>query len=266
MDVTILHSGPSRKAVVETYYLDEKGVKEPVGETVYSITDSISFELHRDFKTTGRHVIMSVNRPRDARGVPSMGGASLHFPSIAGRYLQAPFNSDLFDSENLLDEQKIRIASVEELTSGGRNIVRVGFVAADPAHQNASGEVDFLPDRCWAIQRCDASVVANVSQVAGSSGFLVKSAMTVEYGGDQGGIPIPKRVRFAGTLGDSTFDFDEVKLGVTTPEREFALQSYGLPDPTKPLADPARSYLTYWLLGFAALALVAAYVIRKKLR
>ncbi len=89
--------------------------------------------------------------------------------------------------------------------------------------------------------------------------------MTVEYDGDQAGIPILKRVNFDRNFTEkSTFDFDEVVLGAVASDSDFALRSYGLPDLTTPLADPSRNNATSWLLGMAAVTLVAAIVVWKR--
>jgi len=259
-------SGPFKKAVLETFTLDSQGAKRRLSVRDYVIGKNLTFNLYCDFKMNHQRTISSVNRLGDGQDALANDKTRRIFDNLIGKYLYAPFQSDVFDVKDLLNGDKILITSVQDLNESGRMVARVTFVGTKANPRFTSGELDLLPDLCWAIQRCDAKVNFAAPQMAGSPSFQIKSRMIVEYSGERGGIPTIKRVRFTGTPGESTFDFDEVELGVTTPEREFTLESYGLPDPTAPPADPARGHATYWLLGSAVLALVAAYVVRKRWR
>ena len=92
--------------------------------------------------------------------------------------------------------------------------------------------------------------------------------MAAEYGDDQEGIPVPKQIKFVEPDGRGTktsiLVFDKVDLGTQTPDHEYTLAYYKLPDVLTPAADPSRSYASYWIIGLSILALVAALVIRRR--
>ncbi len=87
--------------------------------------------------------------------------------------------------------------------------------------------------------------------------------LEVDYANDDGGIPVPQEVRYGGRTGIRC-RFDQVKLGVTTPESAFTVGGYDLPDPTTPVRDPARSTVPYWLIGAAVLAIICVVILRRK--
>lgn len=262
---TILVKGPLKKAICESFRFNKNHIKQPAFEFVYVLGKSATFELSRDFNKNDQYQVNKLNQVPVGRDVSPDDSVFRVFTTVAGIYASAPFASEVFDTVDLWDETKVRITSIQDLTLEGRHVVRVGFVANDSKRQRPSGEIDFLPDRCWAIQRCQAEAQAVAPQLGGSHTFLVKSLMTVEYDGDQAGIPILKRVNFDRNFTEkSTFDFDEVVLGAVASDSDFALRSYGLPDLTTPLADPSRNNATSWLLGMAAVTLVAAIVVWKR--
>jgi hypothetical protein len=89
----------------------------------------------------------------------------------------------------------------------------------------------------------------------------------IEYFDRDEPVPMPKRVRYGGTLGKSEFVFSGFKFDTSHSDREFTLPYYGLPDITSRVADPNRTRGILWIggVGLAVITVVGGICIRRRM-
>lgn len=115
---------------------------------------------------------------------------------------------------------EVQVASVEEGTRGGENVVTVGYELPG----TAPGWFSFLPDKSWAL-----------SEYTIGPGTESPVHLVVEYGDVADGVPLLKRIRSwrekdgNKKILEETVDIEEIEPG-GVPESEFTLASVGIHD------------------------------------
>jgi len=267
-NVEIAVAGELKKVTLtaERSATDERGAYTI--DFVYCVGPSQSFELFRDRSKGRSFTIRRLNPDAPKPGaIPDSQGFG--FQQYAGRFLFAPFKPAFFFPDALVDDSgSYRIESCQRKGQGRDEVVVVRY--RNPK-SGETGVIELLPNRSWAFKRHESELFVLTIPTPGTTRKIpFAQSMEVEYAEeDQLGVPVPRRVRYVESTNEEeeeevTFEFASVELGRTTPERAFSLAAYGLGRETKPPSDPSRSYTPYWLFGLAALAILAAVVIRAR--
>lgn len=242
--------------------LDARGRPSTKYRYIFALAGDATYELGSRPGEPSTFTLMHLgHRGPDGRLAP-MDRTIQNFANWGGKYLGAPLGGPLVSMRSVLDPAKFRIAKAERTGDGPAEVVRVEFASVDPTNV-MSGTVELLPRRCWALRRQEIQARA---QMLGRQGAFMTLATTLEvsYGEDRDGIPLVQHVGAKDNFTSSYCDFEEIRLGETTPARQFAPSSYGLPDLTAPPADPARGSVSYWLIGLAVVALLGSVAIRRR--
>ncbi|CAN5654255.1 hypothetical protein BH23PLA1_BH23PLA1_14410 [soil metagenome] len=255
-----------RKAVMQARRATAPGVYDPYHEYVYCVGRETMFEADRDLPDGGPYTLSDVGR-RTPEGATSGDGAIVSkFDESAGKYIFAPFRMHGWDDFDWFDEKSHEITSAEAIRRDGEGVLRFEYRSkpGEAGSLPVSGRVEVLPGRSWVVRRHELNGATRPVGLPNVHGKPYTIVLEVEYGGDRDGIPVPARVQYSGTFGESIFAFDEIEFGATAPEREFTPEFYRLPDITALAPDPARSYTMYWLFGLATMALATAIILKKR--
>jgi len=174
------------------------------------------------------------------------------YNTIFGQYPKAAFAIVGLPLSGLLAHSGFHASDAERTTRDGRALVKVdGRMGPEGSKSRAS--IEFDPDAGWVIRSVDFRLGSPTDP---------RIKFDVEYGPPGDGPPLPRLVVFRdGTAATWRCEFGEW-LAAPTPEAEFKMTHYGLPD----LLDKrgARRWsLPFWLAAAAAGGLVLAYVLRR---
>jgi hypothetical protein len=179
-------------------------------------------------------------------------GIDLAFMMNVERYLMASHSVFEVPFSRIWSHPSFKLLEVKGLQEGGREIIRVAYDYHPSNMILRSGWIKVVPEDGWAILEYESQT--NLEGVVVSS--------VVEYGEKQGEVAIPKRVFVkTGSKSADSFDFEELVLG-PVPESRFTLAAFGLPELGLP-APPPRNVAPYWAFGGAAIALLAALILRR---
>lgn len=265
-EITIAVRGELRKLRVRTFQFDQAGDLVPRSDYDYCVGPT-EFEATRDASSGGDYAILNVGRASDAKGETATADDRVRrsFDQSGGKFLFAPFKAGPTEVPWIVENY--RITASERIVEDGREVLRFRYTTDDSKKKKAppaSGLFEVLPGRGWALRRYELAATAFAGAGPKAPKIDIRQVITVEYGDDQGGVPVPKRVHYSSMGKTQICEFDQVLLGAETPEREFTLAHYRLPDVTRPVADPARDHATHWLLGMAAAALLAAIALGRR--
>ncbi len=172
--------------------------------------------------------------------------------------------SGFLATTDLIKGQGIKIVSADSIEVDHQTIYRYRAVPDPPRDDQTSISMELLPDRSWAIHHIAYETTATAGSGRRQFKQSYREAITVEYAADQASLPVPRRVRCENSFRDETFDFRRFTLGVATPEREFTLGYFGLPDATSPITlEPQRSDFASWMFGLGGLSLIGAILTRR---
>jgi len=182
--------------------------------------------------------------------------ARVAYSETIGILLGAPYAILGKPMSRVMESPGFQLVDAREVEFGKKRCVRVEirYEAGDgkgPAKDTAAVTLD--PDAGWAILRTEF-------RPAHDPGLLM--TFDVEYAPPQGGMPVPRSVKVTTPGSSTSCEFETVSFE-PTPEREFAMNYYGLPDLTKPRGEPWWKGTAFWLVGAAALGLVVAYALRR---
>ena len=269
LKIDIKVSGKLKKVSVFSFFASSGGDPKPAYQFVNCIGQDATFTATRNFLKGNQFSISDVANIADAENDP-LNTAFMQFNLMGGKFFFAIYGKDLFDIRDLLDEEKFRITEVKEEIEAGERVVKIQYTSnkKQGANVSSNGSAEFLPDRCWVLRRHALDTFSSIGTGANAPRKHMRFEMAAEYGDDQEGIPLLKQVKYVEPNGrgtkTSTLVFDKIDLGAETPDNEFTLAYYKLPDVLAPAADPSRSYTSYWIFGLSILALVAALVIRRR--
>lgn len=177
------------------------------------------------------------------------------FTLDAGRFAESPFRMLGVSLPEIASGESYSILSANWLDHPGERVLEVRYRSNydAPERPPLTGRVELLPDRGWAQRYHEYSTTARAGRGSNAPNLeTIRVAMTVEYGDDIDGIPVPARVVFFHSrTGEERFEFTSFRLGEATPQRQFSLGYYGLPDITATPRDTSRSRIPYLLFGLA---------------
>ena len=158
----------------------------------------------------------------------------------------------------IMADPSFSIQKASEVTQGGQKLIRVDYDYQPEKILLRSGWVLVCPEKGWALQEYETQI--------GNRGRRIKG--TVEFEREEKGIAVPRRVTeeappFLDTQPfQHTFEFEKIVFrGI--PEKEFTLSAFGLPEMGETGIKDYRSHTVVWILGGAAVALLAAVIMRK---
>ncbi len=255
-DVPIAVVDDRAKVVMKFFSLDPTGTKRFDREKILCRGLLADFSLDRGPKTQERYVLSNMQARSEENERPTT--VKLLIDNQAMRFVRSPFEFH-GSVQDLIVQRKIKITSSESLKVDGQNVLRYK-TTSDPFGDNSTTMTfELLPDHGWALHHAELEGNASAGSGRTQREFSFRDAMTVEYGDDQQGLPIPRRVRSESNLGDYLFEFRELTLGATIPDREFSMSYYGLPDASLPITVVNRpNYFLYGAFGLGVVTLAGS--------
>jgi hypothetical protein len=247
---------PSMVRVVETGKLAvTKGdVTRSVGRwAVRCCNDDYSFELKKN-AADGKFSIASMLNSSEEK----FKNEKRRMADQLLRYLGAPFYLDVFPMSGFISATNVSIRSVSRVRVGTREMLKAEFEMrpfqkAPKGAPSREGWFTVSPSEAWGLHEYEF-VHGDVS-VHGS----------IEYGGMQAGVPVPRRFAHTTTkqgklLNAQTYDFEMLDFA-DVPDQDFTLAAFGLPEVGRPTEKRSGSAAP-WLVAFSLLALAAAVVFK----
>ena len=211
-----------------------------IGGFVHCVGDTSSFRLMRlpemDYQVQG------IGGDRFDRAA---------FDSLFGRYLAAPFLEFDFSLLKLMSLPKFRIISAQYVEHEGRTLMQVECELGDPTSADKR-KLLLDPESDWVIHRVETrfGMYREMLQVC-----------EIEYSPREAGPQLPKQVRFEiVNMEDATCTFESMSME-PTPESQFRMSAYGLPDLASSVPRRPHSYFGYWAGGIAVAGLLLAILI-----
>jgi hypothetical protein len=175
--------------------------------------------------------------------------------SLLYTYLEASHRIPVLSMSGLLADEQFSVRAVSRVDGGKTPWLKVEFETGANSKWFGALKGWFVvsPDEAWVLRSYD---------YARGGGKGMHQWGSVEYAGEQGGIPLPKRVSRhsrapgGGREQSRTWDFDEISL-VDVPDRDFTLAAFGFPEPAQSVARSAGSFAPM-LFGIAGLSMAAA--------
>ena len=253
------------KKVVQTNRVVNAEGDENATTFVAVLSESYIFELWKSKETDNQYIIKYMRQMGGPGAESDIRLKEGEFRERAGRFVWATFSNNQFSMEDIFDEKKYRLISGRFVNDRGVRVYRLRFENAKGAYRTLSGEVELLPDRCWAVRSMALDIEAPVKapHLPPGAKFKTEVASAVEYGEDRNGVPIPIRVEYTKGRSQGSFTIDSVTLRKSADSGEFTLSHFGLPDTvvTSPPGDPSRGYAVYWFVLVAILAFASAVAI-----
>ena len=208
-------------------------------DLVYCVGKDSTFHLERFPGAKNFSVQGTGETPRD-RAV---------YGTIFGRFLYAPYGIMTVQLTKLMASPTFHVMNAEPLTKDGKSLIKVNFEIGTLEPRDQVSAV-FDPDAGWIIRS---------SEYHSNRSFGLHVKVDVEYGAPKDGFFLPNRVTFRDNGETSICEFDAWSFE-PTPENEFSMTFYGLPDLIAK-ANAKRIPLYYWLGGLAAVVLVFAVIL-----
>jgi hypothetical protein len=195
---------------------------------------------------------------------------------LLNKYWNCPTNAHDLRIASLLLLPNLSIERVTESRSpAGKRLLKIDYFL-NPEKQmkktpNAlqSGSWTVSPEEHWILYAYELRFPTSAGGLAVTSGHI-------EYDGQDGGVPIPKRVtsRRVGYVPgekpqesqgklvfEETFEFAKFNIG-SVPESEFTPAAFGISEISKPGRKSYANQTAAWFIGLALVAFVAAIVFR----
>ena len=167
------------------------------------------------------------------------------FDHIFGRLFSSPYAVYGVPLTTLMKTPGFQLVSAEEVETGERKLFKIEISFGPPPASKAL--IFFDTEAGWAIRRSELRPGVLPGEV-----FVDE----VAYKPTEEGIPFPVSIDHREVDGNLRCEFAQIVFK-GTPEVEFTMPYYGLPDLTEPVVRP-RDRLAYWLAGLMALVLVSA--------
>ena len=212
-----------------------------VPDRVSCIGRESGFSFQRDLKT-GVPVLKNVSTETKGIQLPLQKGLF--------RALYAPFSLDTHRISTLLKEQTITVDAVSEIVEAGRKQLKVNFKSTkevSKAFPFRSGWFLVSPDEGWILTKYELAIKS----------FPKYLDCVVEYQLSADGPLLPAKVTFRDPWSTVVTTFENLRHE-TVPESEFTLTAFGLPDISKPIAEPTPGGSARWYYLAAGLAVVVA--------
>jgi hypothetical protein len=231
-------------------------------DVVYCHNKDYSFELTKS-EADAQYVIRSFDK--SVNGVPPR-GSTVQIDGWLYEYLDAPFSfSAVYQPlSRVISSDRFSIQRISEVRQDGENCLKLEIRLEEGMWKIATGEpspqydgwILVAPEKKWALREYEL----------GPSTLALRGH--VEYGDIEDGFPVPKRVVIEAMDPRSRepyyiheFTFEDLRL-VDTPDREFTLAAFGLPELAQPGSSRHGSRIALWWLGAALASLVAAIVLK----
>jgi hypothetical protein len=219
------------------------GADAPHLDTVYCVGPGSAFTLTRLPNAKAFVVEGTGLTPKDrAVYLNTFGQFVKAFDGVFGRTMSQVMSTPGF-----------RVTAAERIEKDGETLVKVDYESGgrQPKQQTS---VVFDPNAGWAIRSSD------LRQKLAS--YEIRMITDVEYGPSRDGFPMPRRVTVRNQTGDvSICEFVSWSFE-PTPEAEFGMPYYGLPDLVSKAKAPRRTFV-YWCLGIATVGIVFAVLLRR---
>lgn len=248
-DLDFAFNDPHRM-VIERYTRKDQNRKR-----VYCLGPRGAFELRADAPATR----FSIGKLGDKEYIEAiLDGTLTH-------YLVAPFtiyNGYSVPLSKLMSDPSFRLLGVSEVDERGKKCVKIEYDCDESVVKVGPGWVVVSPEEGWAIRSYECHLTNDKRPDFRRYG-------TVEYGGMIDGVPIPTRVEYrlksareSGPLKgvyDVThkYQFDKIAFE-STPEIEFTLSYFGLPEAGTLGKDRSSGQAGMWFMGLGLMALVVA--------
>lgn len=222
----------------------EQTTKVGLTATVDCLSDTSSFRLSRPKKDAAYKVI-------------DIGTAQEVRPATAAnlKFLTAPYAAWGYSLPEYMKVPKHNfvLKSAENVIEGGRSLMAVDYTA---------GRMD-APSRFRVVLDPSLGWVMRSAEIRSEPRLDYVMRSEVEYDPAGGEAPWPRTARFnAPGVEVSTFVFEKISSDAT-PEVEFTLPFYNLPNAAAP-APSTRAYVNaavYWLFGAAVLGTATTYLL-----
>ncbi len=222
-------------------WLPGGGASPQFYESVYCVGEHTDFYLTRLPGAKGFAV----------EGIGSTDSDRSAYLTLFGRFVKSHLGVFGWPLTRTMASPDFRLKNAERITKNGHSLVKVDYEigAQEPKHQVS---VVLDPDYGWAIRSSDY-------RPANAAG--VRFVTEIEYGPSRDGFSLPRLVTIRDHVGVSSCEFSNWKFE-GTPEAEFGMPHYGLPDLTaKTTSSP--SSLPYWLVGFALAGLALSFFLKR---
>lgn len=227
--------------------------KEPVPYVVTAANSSYGFELRRA-NDKGEWVLTRVGSDEKTM----LSARELARLDFLG-FLECPWTiGGQFQLDEMIVHSTFRVTSIEQVSNGGRELVKLQFQAAidlvqrnQPPLKLRTGWILFDPTLSWAVRECDVVLDPNR-----------RLHLLMEYAtpADQNRLLKVTGTRFTNQKAehDVVFEFKSVDQRAA-PESEFRLSAYGFAEPDFIIKSrPARTGWWLWLALAGAVLLVLA--------
>lgn len=174
--------------------------------------------------------------------------------SVVRDFVNAPFSIPTLRLSELMAEPEFSFTGATRVDQGGVELIRIEFDCPKSKSIFRAGSIVVSPGQGWVIHELDCYTSPKRNRVF---------TRNIEYDDPVDGLWLPRRVDYREPSGiHQVFEFESISPGAT-PEREFELSHYGLPDLGETGRDAAGASGFYWLLAVAAVALGAALTLRQ---
>ncbi len=172
------------------------------------------------------------------------------------RFLYSSFTLADVPLREVMTDPSFAIKRISAVPIGTKQCVKIDYDYAPKDHLIGGGWLVVSPQEGWVIRsyRCQLD-----------RAFPDRSTQCeVEYGEPPTGPPFPRRVSYVQrgpTDNDYLAEFEDIETK-ETPESEFSITSYGLPDLASLRKPRARTNAALWYLATALGLLAAAFILR----
>jgi len=213
-----------------------------VADYVYCVGEGTAFRIHRRDGAEGYEI----------EGVGAAPMDRILYSAVFGRFIHASHGVVGRPISNFLEEPTLEIVGAEAVERDGENWIKVDCAIGFPETKDRVSFV-LAPEDGWAVQSCQINYHYDPNRPI---------LYEIEYGAAHGGVPLPRYVKLSGenpgVVNHCEFTGWEF---ASTPIAEFNMTHYGLPDLVR--ARKPRGTLAYWLVGFAVLVGISAFVLRR---
>jgi hypothetical protein len=183
------------------------------------------------------------------------GGQEIPIANIFGDYIKNVYKVAGFARDEVFPNPPFVIRRVTSLSKDGVALARVEFefkrtdaeIAKNKGRRITSGWFVARPDENWVIQEYQASTPS-------SSDFL---NIKVDFEGKEDGFPLPKRITRYTAVGRYEVILDSIQHR-PTPESEFTLAAFGLPEIDRTPRPASPNLRAYWLIAIGVVVFIVA--------
>lgn len=234
------------KRKMQSRIRDESPQKSGSIEEVYSTNGSDAFILHRATK-------------QDPWMLARMGTyvkKSDMFDKKLAPYLCAPLYIDDVPATEVMASEGFMFTNATPIQRDNRQMIKLEFkVKPNPSIYFDSGYIILSPDERWVLLESECCLPNHKEQWF---------RRVVEYGDPIDGTPMPRRVTSSMFSGRDSrvIEFEGVQRAVT-PENEFALTAYSLPEISRSARASHINSLFTWLIGLSVVFLLFSVILNR---